>query len=50
MGKVLRISHKLKFTPSTLGCYGLNYAITRFGFASKTGVDFLKRLFRLYCI
>ena len=23
MGKILRISHKLHFTPNTLGCYGL---------------------------
>jgi len=28
MGKILRISLKLNFTPNTLGCYGLNYTRT----------------------
>jgi len=37
MGKVLRISLKLNFTPNTLGCYGLNHDCTITEFVILTG-------------
>jgi len=30
MGKIIRISHKLNFTPKTLGCYGLPVVMSNF--------------------